>query len=266
MRNRYKVILGFGVMIAVIWFVHKIIRSSEEMVCSDFSVEIVNSESQVFINTDELKASVKSQYNDIVGASMGEIDFERIRNIIAANPFVRKVVVYKSPDAVVKAEVEQREPLVRVFNSDGRSFIIDVNGDIMPVPSGQTLSLVCAGGQIRVHPDSIWGKNVQTLALDKNSSYRILNSVYLVAKGLFTDEIFIDLIAQIYVNDEQQLELYPALGNFYISFGMPNEINEKLNKLYIFYTQLFPNIDMNQYKKIDLTVANQLVLQKNTII
>lgn len=262
MKKRYRVLAGVIVLVAVVVFVVKMIRSSEDIICHDFRVVITTHGENEYVTADELMAKVKSEYQELAGTNISDIDFEKVRNILASDPFVRKVVVYKLPDASVKAEVEQREPLVRIFNSEGKAFMIDMNGDIMPVPPFQSLSLICASGQIHVQPEAIWGKNVKTLALSEDNAYRVLNSVYLVALGIYSDESFSDLISQLYVNSDMEIELIPAIGNFCVYFGMPDQILEKLNKLYIFYTKLFPYIDMGKYKKVDLTIENQLVLQK----
>jgi cell division protein FtsQ len=262
MKKRTKLLLLIFGIAALLVFANRMINSYDESVCTDFRVNIINSSEESFVSPEELKQEVKTQYHEPQGIQMSEIDLEKIAQIISTNPYVRKVKTYKSLDAVIIADVEQREPLVRAFNMQGKSFIIDMKGDIMPIPQLGKLNLLCAGGYIDIEPDSFTGVNVQTPGFDDMNVFKALNSVYLTALALKNDIHFSEMISQIYVNNEYEIELIPVVGDFILFFGTPDKAKEKIDKMHILYTRLVPFIDMKAYGRVDLTIDNQLVLQK----
>jgi cell division protein FtsQ len=246
----------------VIFLIYRIIVGSDSDICKDVRIKIIPDAEIQYISSEEIKLQVSAQYPELLGTQISQIEIDKIKNIISENLFVSDVRVYKSLDAEIIAEVKQREPIVRVFTSKGKAFMLDRQGFLMPVPDWHGCPLLCAGGNIVLEPDSFFSKNIQNPAFAKRSVFSILNSIYLVTLALNSDNRFNDLISQIYVNEQNEIELIPVFGDFIVFLGLPEQIPEKLERLYIFYTKLFPYIDMSIYKQLNLTIANQLILTK----
>ena len=71
------------------------------------------------------------------------------------------------------------------------------------------------------------------------------------------------LIQQIYVNKDKEIELYPAIGNHKIVFGDAQNLNEKFNKLKLFYTEGLNKSDAwTKYSIINLKYKNLVVCTK----
>lgn len=262
MKKSARLIIIMTVISLVIFLLYRIITGSDNELCKDFRVKVIPSGEIQFISSEEIKLQVTTHYHELQGTEISQIKLNKIKDIIAENLFVRDVRVYKSLDAEIIAEVKQREPLVRVFNSKGKAFMLDRQGYLMPVPDWRGLPLLCAGGNIVIEPDSFFSKNIQNPAFAKRTIFSILNSVYLVALTLNSDNRFNDLISQIYVNEHYEIELIPVFGDYTVLLGIPEQVPEKLERLYIFYTRLFPYIDMSLYRQLNLTISNQLILQK----
>jgi len=262
MNKRLRIFIIVFIVCVIGFLIYRTVSSHDESVCQEFRIEITNSNNHAYIQVEDLKHMVQSQYHPLEGTNMREIELDRIREIIASNPFVSKVKVYKSLDLCITAEVEQREPLVRVFNMAGKAFMIDTKGEIMPVPESHSLNLVCAGGRIDIDPDTLIGVNVQSFGNTHNKSLSALNSVFNVAGIIASDEHFSDLISQIYVNEKYDIELIPTIGDFVIFFGQADNHEEKMQKLYIIYTRILPYRDLSIYKHIDISIKNQLIFKK----
>jgi cell division protein FtsQ len=262
MNKTLRISIIVIIVCIIAFLIYRTVNTHDESVCQGFKIEITNANKYAYVHPVELEHMVQSQYHHLEGTKMSEIELDRIREIIISNPFVSNAKVYKSLDLYITAEVEQREPLVRVFNMNGKAFMIDTSGDIMPVPVRQSLNLICAGGKIDIEPDSLKEANVHVFENSDNKSLKSLYSIFRLATILSADEHFSDLISQIYVNEEYELELIPTIGDFVIFFGQADYHEEKMQKLHIIYTRLLPYKDMSIYKNIDLSIKNQLILQK----
>ena len=58
------------------------------------------------------------------------------------------------------------------------------------------------------------------------------------------------------------LDVVPRIGAARIAFGDIEHLEEKLNKLLVFYTEHIERGNLNVYKRIDLTFADQVVAQR----
>ena len=105
------------------------------------------------------------------------------------------------------------------------------------------------------------------MAYKKNKLYSelsILDEIYDVCTYINSDSILSQLIHQININPEKDLELFPAIGNHKIIFGNSQNINEKFNKLKLFYSQGLNKSDSwTKYSAINLKYKNIVVCTKN---
>ena len=76
------------------------------------------------------------------------------------------------------------------------------------------------------------------------------------------DPLWSAFIDQIEVNGVGALDVVPRIGAARIAFGDAQQLEDKLNKLLVFYTEHVERGNLNVYKRIDLTYAGQVVAQR----
>ncbi len=265
MIKRGRIIIFVLIIIALIVFFRSRISHYDSTVCAEFKIEFVNADSLSFITPESVRSDVRSGYQAIDGSKMSDIDLNKIREVIAANPYVSSVSVFKSLDAVITAEIVLREPLMRVFDNNGNSYLVDRKGEMMPVPYNHSYFLVCLTGCVPDFSPSLFGKEIRHLELNSNDGSEALNAAWMIASVLDADEIFSQMISQIHIIQPDSIELIPAIGDFIIQFGKPDELEEKIEKLKILYSEIIPYVDMNQYAGVDITIKNQFVFQKKRL-
>jgi len=265
MNKKLRFLIGIVVLIALILFFRSRINSYDSSICSEFRIEFVDCDSVSYITSEQIRDVVRVEYQSVEGAVIGDIDLEIIKDIIATNPYVSDVNVFKSLDAVITAEINLRVPLMRVFDKKGNSYMVDKKGEIMPVPEGHSFYLICVTGNVLDFNPEFFGKRIQQLELKSSEGSEALNASWMIASVLDRDPEFQELISQINVVTGDSIELIPAIGDFIITFGKPEELQEKLEKLKILYANIIPYVDMNQYTGVDITIKNQFVFQKNML-
>ncbi|MCF8296880.1 MAG: hypothetical protein K9J13_04975, partial [Saprospiraceae bacterium] len=93
----------------------------------------------------------------------------------------------------------------------------------------------------------------------KNNS--TINKIFILAKAITKDEFFKAQIEQIYIN-KNEIELIPKVGDHVIIFGSISDMDEKLDKLKLFYIKGLKKTGWNNYKTINLKYRNQIVCTK----
>ena len=72
----------------------------------------------------------------------------------------------------------------------------------------------------------------------------------------------INPIVQIYVDEKNNVELIPRVGNHNIILGDASDLENKLEKLMIFYKKGLSKTGWNEYSTINLKYKNQIVCTK----
>lgn len=134
----------------------------------------------------------------------------------------------------------------------------------MPLSDKYTARVIVATGNI-IEPYAIR----HTLSVDditKNKTYAslsVLDDIYTVATYINKDSILSNLIHQINITNENELELYPSIGDHKIVFGSVENIEDKFNKLKLFYKEGLNKTDgWNKYAIVNIKYKNQVVCTK----
>jgi cell division protein FtsQ len=69
-------------------------------------------------------------------------------------------------------------------------------------------------------------------------------------------------IAQIYVNEQNEFELVPRIGNHIILLGTAEDLDDKFRRLVAFYRYGLNKIGWNKYNVINIKYKNQVVCSK----
>ena len=97
---------------------------------------------------------------------------------------------------------------------------------------------------------------------NNNQFASILNKLYYLASYVNKDKFLRSQIIQVYINKEGEIELVPRVGNHIIVLGDVNDLDEKFEKLMIFYKKALGYAGWNNYKTINLKYNNQIVCVK----
>jgi cell division protein FtsQ len=206
-----------------------------------------------FIEREEIDAILKQNEGQLIGRKLEDINLHAIEQKIKANPYIALSTVYADMDGVIHIEISQRQPLLRIISSSGQDFYIDKNGLKMPVSVNFTANVVVANGHILEH----FSGRVDTLIT------KMASDLYKTALFLKKDTLWDSQIEQIFVNDKDDIELIPRVGNQRIILGNADSLQTKMTNLLTFYKEAMPKVGWDTYKTINIKYTNQVVCEKN---
>jgi cell division protein FtsQ len=204
---------------------------------------------QYFIDKAEVDNILKLHKHQLVGRNMESINLHDLENRLKDNPFIESAKVYADMDGIIKVEISQRQPMLRVMNQFEQDFYIDQHGLKIPISTNFTAKVLVANGYI----DEAFGKKVDTLHTD------IAKELFKTADFISRDSLWSAQIAQIYVNQDHELELIPRVGTNRILLGNADSLESKFYNLLVFYKQALPQVGWDRYKVINIKFANQVV-------
>jgi cell division protein FtsQ len=236
--------LSLGGLVVLLGFIE---FKKSRVFCKEVKVYIPGN--QYFIDKEEVDNILKIHRHQLVGRNMESINLHDLENRLKANPFIESARVYADMDGVIKVEISQRQPVMRVMNQAGQDFYIDQNGLKIPMSSNFTAKVMAANGYI----DEAYGGKLDTLHTD------VARDLYKTAQFISKDSLWTAQIAQLYVNANHEIELIPRVGTNRILLGDADSLENKFHNLLVFYKQALPQVGWDRYKVINIKFANQVV-------
>lgn len=229
--------------------------------CKEVNIDIVDPLGQSFVEPEDIRLIVLNKFGDPEGQKLSSINISLLEKIIANNPFVADAEVFSSVDGKLNIEVLQRRPVARVVNFNHESFYIDDKGIFMPLSDKYTARVPLVNGYIFNREAE---RLVNSPAVDNknDTSNATIRYVFDVAQFISQDDFWRAQIEQIYVNPNGDLELIPRVGRHSIILGDGNDIKEKFNRLFLFYTEGLSKTGWDKYKTINLKFKDQVVCTK----
>ena len=217
--------------------------------CVDLKVNIDDKDGMYFIDKPQINEFVYAQMGDPRGMAINDLDLAGLENAIKSLDAVKNAEVYKDLKGNLTIDIEQRSPIARIFDREGNSFYMDEHGKKMSLSVRYTARVIAVNGHL-LSP------------ADEQAYEEQWAELYSLVMKIKDDELFSAQFEQIYVRSNGDLELSPRVGRHSILLGKAENMDKKLKKLKLFYSDGIANVDWNKYKQIDLRFEDQVVCTK----
>lgn len=215
--------------------------------CTDYRIAIKGTEENYFIDAGDISKLLKSGVGSgLKGKKIKEINLKKLEQLLRDNIWIRKAEMWFDNRNVLHVEVYEREPIARIFTTNGNTFYIDSTERRLPVSEKRSAKVPVFTGF--PYKKSYTSKDSLLLADVRNIATYIKN-----------DPFWMSQIAQIDITADRNFELSPVVGNHLIKLGNGNEIEKKFNRLMIFYKQVLAQKGFDSYSTIDVQYTGQVV-------
>jgi cell division protein FtsQ len=236
-------------------------EKQQSLRCKTVNIEINDDVPHEFINEQEVRELI-SKNGKPAGKPLATINTSLLEKIILSNPFVKRAEVYSTVDGELNVKVWQRDPVLRVINMHDEQFYIDTDGNFMPVSDNYTTPVIVANGYIFNSYSEMKIDRQTPGAQDSAAIPRIINQVYALVQYIMADSFLTANTEQVYVNEQQELEIIPRIGQQRIIFGDTTDMSGKFNRLMVFYKEGLSKTGWNNYNTINLKYRDQVVCTK----
>jgi cell division protein FtsQ len=252
-----KILLWSLLGIFVIATLVVVIMQKNKIICRNVEISIVDSSDNNFIQKNDVLAMIYKRHGKIVGYPFESINIAKIEAIINGHAAVKKAQVYKTIDGMLKIDVEQRVPVVRIINNRNQSYYLDKDATIMPLSDEFSARVIIANGNIK---EGFALKNrMNFIKQTKDSAENVLRDIYKLSMYIRSNDFLKAQFEQIYVNEDKEFELIPTIGAHVITFGNLENMEDKFRNLFTMYEQGLSRYGWNTYKLINLKYRNQVV-------
>ncbi len=226
-------------------------RNRENRLCKQVVVNVKGDAEKVFIEKSDIAQQLKdAAKGSLIKKPIIEINLAQLGKALEKHAWIQDAELYFDSRDVLHVSVWEREPVARVFTTNGQSYYLDSAGQRLPL-----LQKVA----VRVPVVT----NFTAAKKWNRSDSILLKNVTTIAQYLNNHSFWSAQIAQIDITPAQTFELIPVIGSHVIRIGTANNLAEKMDRLFIFYKQVAVKTGFDKYAVIDVQYNGQVIGSKN---
>ncbi len=226
--------------------------------------------SDTLFTEKEFTQYVSKVHPSIIGKPFDSVNLSTLEKKIEKYPYISNAdVINNRGTLIIKAT--QEKIIAKVFNSKDQQFFLAESGKLVPKSKNTAGRIVIANGNInKQYTDNYFVYNEDSLNKDKSKTkYSQLHIVWKMASFIEKDPFWNAQISQIYVNNKQEIELIPTIGDHVILFGsiglqenIDNVIKQRLDNLRNLYIDGFKITGWEKYKSINLKYGTEISCER----
>ncbi len=227
-------------IIAVMLFLYSFTSNRNENRKLIVSEVVFVGENNLFLKQESVNKLLIENFDNVKSIQKLKLNLNKLEETINKCPMVEKSEVFVSINGVLKAEVKQKTPIVRVVN-DNSSFYIDKQGKTMPLSKYFTARVPLVSG-----------------VFTKQNSKDLIA----IFQMIFQDDFLRKNIIGIQILENGSLKMWNRNYDYIIEFGRPIYVENKFKNYKAFFQRAVLDSSLYRYKKINLKFTQQVVCSK----
>ena len=211
------------------------------LICESLEIKVDNDGGLFFVNAEMVEGLLLEMEDSIIGKTYEDINIYLLEEFVDEHPNIAKAELYLTINGKFCADVKQRRPLARVFENE-QSYYLDEEITVFPLSDKYSARVV-----------QVYWSEVTDFRRE------ILSDVL---KLIDSDDFLKAQITAIEFNENDELTVYPRVGEHKIILGEAQDLLRKFEKLKIFYRQGLDKVGWDRYSHINLKFDNQVVCTK----
>ena len=218
--------------------------------CRDYSIVIRGAEENLFVDAGDIAQLLKTATGSAIKEmKITDINLRRLEQLLRDNIWIQDAEMWFDNRNVLHVQVTERQPVARIFTTDGKSFYLDSSEKKLPLSEKVTARVPMISG--------IPGKKNYAAA-----DSELLHDVTRLALYIKNNSFWMSQVAQVHITPERNFEISPVVGNHLVKLGNGKNLEKKFNRLLAFYRQVMVKTGFDAYSTVDVQYSGQVVATK----
>lgn len=246
-KNSVLFILLAVVPVAFIAFVEK---KEKEKQYRTMEVFVEGISDVYFIDEAEVLRILENEFPVLkTGFPLADISLRQIEDKVESHPFVKNAEVFKDLKGKVLVKIEQYRPVARIIRPMAAHGYVSAEGVVLPTSPNYTTRVLTLEGALA---DELLGQE------DLSKEHMdLLELIHFIEQ----DKFWSAQIASLELNRKKEIKMHQQVGKQVIEFGRPNEIEEKFEKIALFYKEILPKKGWNTYDRVNVKYKDQIICE-----
>lgn len=246
-------LLSLLLVLSAIFFVE---NKQSQKTLQQVVVNIRNEYENYFIDEkDVMKLITAGDRELLIHKNYDSVNLKKLEQRIEAHHFVEDAQVFKDHKGNLVIDVEQCRPIARIVRNDEIGAYISDHGITISTSEKYTARVLIIDGD---YTRKMMQPNFFSTA-EGQPYFEFLSHIEKI-------QFWKTQIAQITIDRNGEMSLTPQLGREIIEFGTPENFEDKLNKLMVFYKKILPLKGWNTYEVVKVKFKNQIVCERSSTI
>jgi cell division protein FtsQ len=243
-----KIIVASVAILTVIGFAE---RQQNAESCKSIVIKLNNQTDNFFIDENDIRALMNDDGEEaIVGVNFKDLNLKSIEERVRTEKFLKKAEIYKDLKGNIHVNASLRRPFARIIEKGVANGYVAMDGVILPTSQKYTSRTIVISGSYM----SKMIKNDLTATEEGLKIYELL-------KFINGDKFWKAQIAQIDIDKNLYVKIYPQVTKQIVEFGQPEQLEAKFRKLKVFYKEILPQKGWNTYERVNLEYKGQIIAE-----
>ncbi len=220
----------------------KVVKGIKVDINRDYKHEFIDEQ-------DVLNLMTNSGADEIVDKESRLVNLKELERRIKKNTFAFSAHVHKDLSGNLYVNVEQCHPIARVIMPNGDFYVSD-KGTILPMSDKFTARVPVVSGY-----------RTGKLLRHNFATDSVTAPYFSLFQTIEKDKFLHAMIAEIDLNSNGELIVYPQIGKQYFVFGDLSDLEDKILKFKIFYKNILPVKGWNFCEKVNLKFKEQIITE-----
>ena len=188
----------------------------------------------------------------ILGRDYADVNLQKLEKRLKQHGLVKNCQISRDLTGNLLVIIEQPRPLARLVVSGNGSRpvsgqYVSEEGRFFPISMNYSARVPILTGH--------YFRQNRSLLSDRNRPLLDL------LKRVYDDSFWRAQIAELAVDEQGNVTMWPEIGNHQIEFGLPTELDAKFKKLKLVYTNVLPAKGWDRYTRVNVQYRNQIVCE-----
>lgn len=244
-RKRWRLTAWFALGATTLVLLVAAMYKKNHKPCKGVEVTFSSEGNNFFIEEKRVVGLLKAN-GLVIGKPVESIDLKVLEDALKKDKWIANSELFFDNNQTLQAVVEEKTPVARIFTAEGSSFYID--SACRRLPLSEKLSA-------RIPMFTNFPSD-RTMLSKPDSA--LLVSVKDLAMFVQADDFWKAQVAQIDITPDGFV-MIPTVGNQVILLGEGGGFQQKFDRLFSFYKQVWTKVGFEKYEKIDVRFAGQVV-------
>lgn len=238
--------IGLAVIMTLIAFVD---GKSKVQRCQGLDVSMIDNSDQFYISKEDVEKFItRNGQEPLEGKLLSEINLSLLEERVKEIDQVDFCEAYGDLQGMLHVEVKPFIAYARLSTANSNNDrYLNETGKLFPLSKYHSSRVLLLSGSY------FTGKK----NLESKEDAALMELIHTIKK----DDFWNAQLAQMDVNSSCEIRFVPVLGNQTIEFGQADNVEQKLNKLKVFYKQILSVKGWDTFSTVKLQYANQLVCE-----
>ncbi len=203
-----------------------------------------------FVEEKEISKLLANAFPDLKpGLRLEEVPLKAIEKRLSGHPFVKSVQAMLGQKGILNIQIKQHQPIARIAQPFGADGYITTEGKVIPTSPYYTSRVLIVEGSYAEE------------LMDKGEVTTEMPELLALINFITEDEFWNAQITEIELNSRDDIRLYQQVGKQIIEFGDGLDINDKFDRISVFYKEILPKKGWNTYNRVSVKFKDQIVCE-----